>query len=71
VIIRVQPGGAEVLIDGERWEMPGNQERLDVAVPDGEHRIEIRKDGYQPFTTTVTVRRGENTPLNVSLPKAP
>ena len=70
-MIRVQPAGAEVLIDGERWEMPADQERLDVAVPDGEHKIEIRKDGYQPFTTTVTVRRGENTPLNVSLPKAP
>jgi hypothetical protein len=71
LVIRVQPAGAEVLIDGERWEMPSGQERLDVAVPDGEHKIEIRKDGYQPFTTTVTVRRGENTPLNVSLPRAP
>jgi hypothetical protein len=71
LVIRVQPAGAEVLIDGERWEMPAGQERLDVAVPDGEHRIEIRKDGYQSFSTTVTVRRGENTPLNVSLPKAP
>jgi hypothetical protein len=71
LVIRVQPAGAEVLIDGERWEMPAGQERLDVAVPDGDHKIEIRKDGYQSFTTTVTVRRGENTPLNVSLPKAP
>jgi hypothetical protein len=71
LVIRVQPAGADVLIDGERWEMPAGQERLDVAVPDGEHKIEIRKDGYQSFTTTVTVRRGENTPLNVSLPKTP
>jgi hypothetical protein len=71
LVIRVQPAGAEVLIDGERWEMPPDQERLDVSVPDGEHKIEIRKDGYRTFTTTVTVRRGENTPLNVSLPKAP
>jgi hypothetical protein len=71
LVIRVQPASAEVLIDGERWEMPPDQERLAVAVPDGEHKIEIRKDGYVTFTTTVTVRRGENTPLNVSLPKAP
>jgi hypothetical protein len=69
LIIRVQPADAEVWIDGERWQMPGDQERLDVAVPEGEHTIEIRKEGYQPFTSTVTVRRGENTPLNVSLPK--
>jgi hypothetical protein len=69
LIIRVQPIGAEVLIDGERWEMPPDQERLEVAVPEGEHTIEIRKEGYQPFSTTVTVRRGENTPLNVSLPR--
>jgi hypothetical protein len=69
LVIRVQPAGAEVLIDGEKWEMPADQERLDVAVPEGEHTIEIRKEGYQPFSTTVVVRRGENTPLNVSLPK--
>jgi hypothetical protein len=43
-------------------------ERLIVQVSEGSHRVEIRKDGFAPFTTTVQVHRGETMPLNVSLP---
>ena len=31
------------------------------------HTVEIRKDGYRTYIQDVTVRRGETTPLNVSL----
>jgi hypothetical protein len=69
LVFRVQPTAAEVLIDGERWQGPVEaSERLIVQVSEGSHRIEIRKDGFAPFTTTVQVRRGETMPLNVSLP---
>ena len=67
--IRVQPGDAEVLIDGERWRGPaGADERLIVQVAEGTHRVEIQKDGYRAFSTEVQVRRGETAPVNVSLP---
>jgi hypothetical protein len=33
----------------------------------GTHRVEIRKDGYDPFVTAVEITRGESTVLNVSL----
>ena len=65
--IRVQPGDAEVLIDGESWEGPDTSERLVVQLPEGEHRIEVRKDGYATYGSTVRVRRGETTAINVSL----
>ncbi len=66
VAIRVQPADAEVLIDGERWE--GAIERaLVVQLAAGSHRIEVRKDGYRSYTTQVDVRRGETSPINVSL----
>jgi hypothetical protein len=65
--IRVQPENASVLIDGERWDGPQGQNRLIVEVPAGTHRVEIQRDGYEPYSATVTVRRGETTPLNVSL----
>ncbi len=65
--IRVQPGNATVLIDGERWEGPQGQERLLVELADGTHRVQIERDGYQTYSTDVTIRRGETTPLNVSL----
>ena len=69
-MIRVQPADADVLIDGEHWRGPGGDDRLVVQVTDGRHRIEVRKEGYQPFTTEVDVRGGESFPLNVSLPRA-
>lgn len=67
--IRVQPGNAEVFIDGEQWEGPEGSERLEVQVPEGAHRVEVRKEGYEPFSTEVRVRRGEESRLNVSLPR--
>ena len=65
--MRVQPGDAEIAIDGERWEAPGG-ERIVVQLSDGTHRIEVRKDGFRAYSSTVRVHAGETTTLNVSLP---
>jgi hypothetical protein len=67
VAIRVQPADAEVLIDGERWDAPQGGDRLVVQLGEGEHRIEIRKDGYRTYSTSIRLLRGETVPLNVSL----
>jgi hypothetical protein len=69
LVFQVQPGGAEILIDGTPWDGPEGDERLVVAVPEGRHRVEVRKEGYATFTTEVAIRRSETTPLNVSLAK--
>ena len=69
LMIQVQPSGADVLIDGEHWRGPDGDERLLVQVTDGRHQIEVRKDGYQPYTTDVDVRGGDSLPLNISLPR--
>jgi hypothetical protein len=55
------------MIDNERWEGPQGDDRLVLQVTEGQHRVEIRKDGFESFTTDITIRRGETTPLNVSL----
>jgi hypothetical protein len=68
LVIRVQPAGADVVIDGERWQGPEGSERLVIQVSEGSHRVEVRKEGYVPFSTTVRVRNGETAPVNVSLP---
>lgn len=65
--IRVQPGDADLFVDGERWDMTGSDQRLTVQLSAGEHRVEIRKDGFEPFTSTVVVRAGETATVNVSL----
>jgi len=68
--LRVQPADADVSIDGEQWRGPEGQDRLTVQLAAGPHRIEIRKPGYEPYSTEVQIRRGETTPLNVSLPRS-
>jgi hypothetical protein len=68
LVIRVQPADAEILIDGQRWQLADSDHPLEVRVPAGRVRIEIRKPGFAPFSTEVTVQPGEVTPLNVSLP---
>jgi hypothetical protein len=68
IAIRVQPGDAAIVVDGERWQSSGD--RLEIQVAPGEHRIEIQKDGYLPFTTTIRISAGETAPVNVSLTKS-
>ncbi len=65
--IRVQPGDAEILIDGQPWRGPATNDRLIVDVAEGRHSVDIRKSGYVGYVTEVQVRRGETMPLNVSL----
>jgi PEGA domain-containing protein len=66
IAVRVQPADAEVLIDGERWEASAG-ERILVHLSDGMHRVEVRKAGFVPYTSTVRVHSGETVTVNVSL----
>src|SRR5262249_41162797 len=65
--LRLQPADADVLIDGQRWHGPADRDQLLVEVAEGRHSVEIRKAGYRTYVTEVQVRRGDTTPLNVSL----
>jgi hypothetical protein len=65
--IRVQPGNAEVFIDGERWEGAAGDERLIVQVAAGVHHVEARREGYRTYQSDVTVRPGETSTVNISL----
>jgi len=65
--IRVQPGDAEILIDGQHWDGSDNGSRLSVELADGPHRVEVRREGYRPYTANVRIRRGQTESLNISL----
>jgi hypothetical protein len=65
--IRVQPAGAQILIDEEPWQTPATSDRLVVFLKPGTHRVEVRKEGFDPFVTSVDVKKGETAVLNVSL----
>ena len=65
--IRVQPSDAVVIIDGERWDSPEGGSRLQVQLSAGPHRVEVRKDGFRTYATSVTIRPGTTETLNISL----
>lgn len=65
--IRVQPGDAEILIDGERWSAPSGQDRLSIQLSEGRHQIEVRREGMRTYVEDILIRRGATFTLNVSL----
>ncbi len=65
--VRVQPGGADIMVDNEKWNGPEGQERMFIELPEGRHMVEIRKGGFRSYITDVDIRRGETASLNVSL----
>lgn len=65
--IRVQPAGATILIDGERWDGPTDDERLIIQVTRGGHTIEAEKDGYRRFVTEIEVTGERTVSVNISL----
>ena len=67
--VRVQPGNANITVDGEQWEGANSDERLVLQVAPGKHVIEVQKDGYRRYTAEVNVKPGETSTLNVSLTK--
>ena len=67
LLVRVRPADADILVDGELWTAPEGEDQFVIELTEGPHRIEVRKDGFQTYATTVRVRRGEAIRLNVSL----
>lgn len=65
--IRVQPRDAQIIVDGEPWDAPEGGDRLVIDLAEGNHRVEIRKDGFRTYTANVRVQRGQTAVLNVSL----
>jgi hypothetical protein len=67
IALTVQPADAEVHVDGEKWAAPDGQSRLAIRLPEGRHRIEIRKEGFATFAENVLISRDRTMTLNVSL----
>jgi hypothetical protein len=65
--LRVQPGEANVVIDGEAWHGAQPQDQIAVQLGEGRHHLQIEKSGFQAYSGDVDVKAGETTSLNVSL----
>ena len=62
--VSYRPLDAEVLLDGRSI---GTSPNIFRDIPVGSHRVEIRKEGYQPFTQSVTITENKQTDLTGSL----
>ena len=71
LMIIVQPSDAEIQIDGQATRGAAGDNRLVIDVSEGPHTVHVRKQGYVEYLTEVQVRRGETTPLNISLRTRP
>lgn len=67
--LRVNPSGAKVYVDGTLMglvdDFDGLSHHLDI--PAGSHTIEFRADGYETYTTNITVELGRTVTLRASL----
>ena len=58
------PIGSDVLVDGKKV---GASPKIFRGIPVGPHRVEIRKDGYRPFSQSVTIAENKQTDITGSL----
>lgn len=56
--------GAEVLLNGV---LIGNAPLADHEVRAGQHRVEVRADGFEPYTRTINVAAGSSQALNARM----
>lgn len=69
--IHVEPADAEVVVDGQPWQLAGGQDRVVIDASPGRHNVQVRKAGYAGYLADVQVRRGDTTTLNVRLRALP
>ena len=62
----MQPADAEVLVDGQSWQRSG-ADRVTIDLSEGNHNVQVRKNGYVGYLTDVEIRPGETATLDVNL----
>jgi hypothetical protein len=65
--LHVTPSDAQVTVDGEAWAAIAGLPEVVIHLPAGWHDLQVRKEGFQPFSTRVQLTEGQTTRLAVSL----
>jgi hypothetical protein len=65
--LRTDPSDAQIVIDGEAWAAIAGQSEFVIHLMAGWHRIEVRREGYQQFSTRVELIEGQTIRLDASL----
>ena len=69
LVVRIRPLDAIVTVDGERWVGHEGLGELVLDLGAGIHTLEVARDGHRTFGADVEVLPGEQTVVNVSLPR--
>lgn len=72
LVLQVDQGAAEVVIDGKEKQLAPStpSQPLELKLTPGEHRVVIRKNGFTPQERTVDLRRDQPTRLSIQLAAA-
>ena len=65
--LQTAPADAQVIVDGEAWAPVAGQSEFVIHLVAGWHQIEVRREGYQPFTMRVELIEGQTTRLDARL----
>ena len=72
LVVRVQPGGSEIVIDNGPPKRTGSTETTRInGIKPGKHSVIVRKDGFREWTGSVNMTAGEETRLEVTLRPGP
>lgn len=66
--LRVDPPDAEIRVGRAEWQRAGDNGEFTIELPEGTHRVDVRRSGHGRFRAEVEVRRGEVSSLVVTLP---
>ncbi len=69
LVVRIRPLDAIVTVDGERWVGHEGLGELVLDLGAGIHGLEVARDGHRTYRADVEVLPGEQTVVNVSLPR--
>ena len=69
LVVRVRPLDAVVTVDGERWVGHEGLGEFVLDLGAGIHDLEVSRDGHRTYRADVEVLPGEQTVVNVSLPR--
>jgi hypothetical protein len=67
--VAIDPRDAEITLDGQKQTIAPGQERFIIQLPEGVHKLVIRKSGYETWETDLQIRRNRTLAFSVSLIK--
>jgi hypothetical protein len=69
IVLENVPKDSEILVDGNNitFTLPGGGKPVKIRAVPGQHKVEVKKDGFQTFGEVVTVKTDESEEVTVRL----